>query len=466
MTTRQVPAAGQAESLYRNKYLAALVCFVVIAAYFVWLARNGLVEYFNPDDTTNLYQGWIQPYPHLLYTSTLGLWEGEMRPLGKLFYRVIFERFGFTPLPFRVACFALMLANLALLFRLALRVFERLEYAALALLVGCFHGALWSIYASTGTVFDVLCQFFVLLAVLAYARWLEQPRPWWLALVCASTLWAIQSKEMGYAVPLLLLCYGACYGRSVRGVLLGVAPTVVMAGLGVVGMLRNDVLFHHAGYTPHAGWSAYLETTSTHLTMLFYREWPVSALAGLGLLGATLALAVLLRSRAALFGWLFFNVALLPLSLVAARHDGYVLYIPYIGCALYVAAVTEALAGRWRRLVPAVACLLVAAVVVPLQVMQAHSCVRQGFGPGGQSLVRDLAVTAALPGSVGKHRVVLIDDPWAGDQWQPQFIVHLSRGNRDIKILRATSHQPPPVRAGDQVLKYSNHVYAEVPVLQ
>lgn len=424
--------------------LPAGLAFILILAHFYGLSQQGLLDQFNPDDTTNMYQGWIRSYPHLIYTSTFALWEGELRPAGRLFYKAVYEMYGFTSHPFRIACFAFLLANLAFQFKLYLHVFPKLEFAVLALLVGCFNGALWSIYASTGTVFDILCQFFILLALLSYIGYIERRRKWLLALTCLFAIWAIQSKEMGYALPGLLLCYEACYvipaaGRPVwlaaRNALLRVAPVIVVAAVGVAGMFsKSAVLFRHPGYTPRLTWNTYIETNAAHMTMLFYREWTVTPAAGLLVLGGTLLLAVVLRSRAAIFGWLFYNVALLPISFVAARSDGYVLYTAYTGCAIYMAGVVQAIAegvasrfpGQLRPRIAVAAALLIAALVVHVQQVQAAGCVGRGFGPGGQPMVGDLAATASSPGAAAKKRVILVDDPFAGDYWQPLFILRLS----------------------------------------
>jgi hypothetical protein len=133
---------------------------VGILVYFIVLANAGLFEEFNPDDTTNMYRAWTASASHLIRTATLDFWKGELRPVGFLFYKCIHYLFGFWSFPFRAACFVFIIANLILQFILYTRVFQKIEFAMLALLAGCFHGALWSIYASTGTIFDVLCLFF------------------------------------------------------------------------------------------------------------------------------------------------------------------------------------------------------------------------------------------------------------------------------------------------------------------
>lgn len=433
--------------------------------YFVVLANSGLDDYFNPDDSMNLYSACQKSYARLFSSSSLVPWAGEVRPAGALFYKVIYQRFGFDPLPFHLACFALLSANLALHFALARRLFGDLPLAALALLTACFHGAMWSIYASSGTVYDILCGTFVLIAMLTYAQWRARPR-WWLAvLVFWSTLWATQSKEMGYAVPLLLLSYEFCFGpgEAVWRRLLRVAPSGVAACLSLVGLLlHSGPLLHQSDYRPSFSLSMFLETTSVHLTSLFCRIWTFTGLQGLLLLSGCLALALLLRNRVMLFGWLFYNAALLPLAFVPPRHDGYVLYIPYFGCAFFLAGLAAAL-SRFAK--PVLVCALFAVPLAATQMRQSLDPRRGGFGPGGQSLVRELALTAALPGSSTCRRVIVVDDPWGDEKWQSMFIVRLSRRAAEIQVVRTTSGELRGVApgAGDQVLRYRDHVYREEP---
>jgi hypothetical protein len=103
-------------------------------------------------------------------------------------------------------------------------------------------------------------SFFLLLALNSYIGYVHRPRAWLLVLTYLLTIWAIQSKEMGYAAPVLLLCCEICLAipaagpplwPSCRKALLRIAPTAVFAGIGTIGMLvGSDVMFRLPGYTP------------------------------------------------------------------------------------------------------------------------------------------------------------------------------------------------------------------------
>src|SRR5436853_4086125 len=93
-------------------------------------AADGVRAYFTPDDMMNLYGAWSASVTELL--------QGH-RPLGGLVYRGLFAVFGLSPLPFRVVCFSLLLANLALLYRFCWRLTRSREVGTLACLVGAYH---------------------------------------------------------------------------------------------------------------------------------------------------------------------------------------------------------------------------------------------------------------------------------------------------------------------------------------
>src|SRR5260370_19701062 len=88
--------------------------------------------------------------------------------------------------------------------------------AFFTVLIGCFHGRMWDIYASTGTISDILCQTFVLLSLVAYLkvrRGTTTPPLWKQILVFGGLcIAAVDSKEMGVSIPLVFLCYELCFG--------------------------------------------------------------------------------------------------------------------------------------------------------------------------------------------------------------------------------------------------------------
>ena len=104
------------------------------------------------------------------FKANLLFFSPSYRPLGGLFYRFTFSIFGFNPLPFRMLCFAILIANLYLLYLFLRRLTDSYEIAALAALIACYQARFVDLYYSTGTIYDLLCFFFLFLAFYYYSR--------------------------------------------------------------------------------------------------------------------------------------------------------------------------------------------------------------------------------------------------------------------------------------------------------
>jgi len=63
----------------------------------------------------NLNGAAIRGLP-LLLLDNLRFWSTAYRPFGGVFYASLYRVFGFHPLPFRIACFALLGLNVAMLY--------------------------------------------------------------------------------------------------------------------------------------------------------------------------------------------------------------------------------------------------------------------------------------------------------------------------------------------------------------
>src|SRR6202045_908972 len=74
---------------------------------FLRFARISLRTGFTNDDMLNLYEAWEKPVLRLLGQNLLFFSSGY-RPLGSLFYRLMFAVAGLNPMPFRFVVLALM----------------------------------------------------------------------------------------------------------------------------------------------------------------------------------------------------------------------------------------------------------------------------------------------------------------------------------------------------------------------
>src|ERR1039458_6104382 len=98
----------------RLSKVPALAAGVALFAWFVYLVRGGLASWFGADDLMNMHMYWTRPWPALL-KANLVFWSSFYRPAGGLFYRSIYDLWGFHPLPFHIAALALLSVDFALL---------------------------------------------------------------------------------------------------------------------------------------------------------------------------------------------------------------------------------------------------------------------------------------------------------------------------------------------------------------
>ncbi len=319
------------------------VFVVALAAVFACFTWRGLTMFFSDDDVMNMYKAWMTPAFDILKGLLLP-WSPVLRPAGTAVYRIFYELFGFHPLPLYVFCWFLLIGNVFV----AWRFFRELAppfVAVTAVALTLVHGAFQDLYLSAGTIYDQLCFLFTALAVTVYAKGGRWSGVW----TCVFCLLAVDSKESGAAVPLILALYECVYHwrdfglRRLRslaplyGVLIGIVAALVFGRIP-----RTPDLAGTAAYHPHLDFSVWLTHIGAYFSLLVYQRVTFSAAAAGIVLGAMAALAILLRNRAMIFGWLFFVVSVTPVALIEQR-PGYVLYLPLLGLGLWAASLVPLL---------------------------------------------------------------------------------------------------------------------------
>ncbi len=234
-------------------YVAALLL------YFGFLVLPELGLFFNSDDSTNLFKAWIKS-PLELVRDCFYFWGGAVRPVGQIAYRIMYWTFGWHSIPFRVTCLVILEVNLLLTILFATRLSESIRFRVVAPLAAAFHGALWSIYGNTGTIYDMLCLSFVLTGLIYYVSARDKgrdPNGWDLLAMSLSAIAAFESKEIGFMLPALFVAMEVIlYSRSVAGVsmkwLWAALPAGLCACAGATGLRYSDngVFFRHGEYTP------------------------------------------------------------------------------------------------------------------------------------------------------------------------------------------------------------------------
>lgn len=344
------------EAVWGPRRLAAAA---LLLAYFLYFSWDRLPVPLSSDDLMNLDFYWKRGVGWMLL-SQFPLWRGLYRPMGAVFYLPLFEGFGLNPAAYHVAAMLILVANAYLLYRLA-KVLGAGELAAgLAALIACYHAGLSGLYYYTGFVYDVLCFFFYVGALVFYAGVRRRGRllgAWETAAFLGLFLCALNSKEMAVTLPAILLVYEWTYHRPVlrnwrnlpvwlrgpgRVALCGAA----MSLLSLYGKAFGpDPLLNAAGYHPIFSLHQVREFQTAALGDLLlnqhYSGW-VRILA----MWALLLYLAWRRDRPVLrFCWWFVLITPLPVEFLEHR-TGANLYVPLAGMAVFGAVILGDLA-RW-----------------------------------------------------------------------------------------------------------------------
>jgi hypothetical protein len=329
----------------RGRLAAALA----VCGIFFLFAGDGIGGYFTPDDMMNLYQAWS--------ATPAGLVQQD-RPAGQVVYRAMFAVFGLDPLPFRLLAFALLLANLALLYRFCLRLSGSREIAALACLLAAYHAHLADLYYSSGTYYDLLCYLFVLWGLSFYigvrnAGLYPSPRQT-VALLALYAL-ALGSKEMAVILPLYIAVYEALYQKDFarwarHGAWFWWASLPLSAVYAAWKLAGPHAMTANPDYAPHFTAHAFFAGWRHYLTDLFYGAIDFNTAKTVLLFAAMLALAIYTRRREMLFGWVMALAGALPVIFIPPRGF-FVVYLTMPGWCLFAAAALvaarDSLLRRW-----------------------------------------------------------------------------------------------------------------------
>lgn len=422
--------------------LVTAAAALAILAVFVVFGGDGLRAYFTPDDMMNLYQAWSPPLSDLIRAD---------RPLAAFVYRGLFALFKLNPMPYRAVSMGLLVANLWLLYLFCVQLAGSREVAALACLLGAYHARLADLYYSTGTIYDLLCCFFLLLLFVhyfgirnrgVYPDWRQN------AVLLALYGCALGSKEMAVAAPALIAVYEALYhGRKakLRSMLfLWVAAPLTLAYIAAKTVGAGSMTANPA-YAIDLSAHAFLAGWRHYLTDFFYGFFVFKSFKIILLGALMLAFALAVRRKSARFALAAILIGALPVVFVRPRGL-YAMYAALPAWYLYLAEflvwARDALARRLPRWAPAlegppgrwILFVLVLAVLAPLHYREK---------PGSRlRLIQDQSrvrkVMASLPAGMRPgSRVLFLADPYPREEWMLTFIVHLYYHDDSIRVDRA-----------------------------
>ena len=302
----------------RGNTLRGVLAGLFIACFFLFFTWRGLLVYYTGDDMMNLY-GYLNKPVSALVKGNIFFWTPYYRPFGGIVYRSLYAIFGFNPYPVYVVFYAAMLVNLLLAYLVLSRIGGSREIGAIATLLFSFHGKLDYLYYNAGSMYDAFCFLFYFLALLIYLRARLQGRllrVWETLGFLACLICALNSKEMGVTLPVMVLLYELLWHppdfRSIRALWRWIFREGRMALLGAFcvliylpAKLGPDGLTTTDAYVPHYTWSRYLLDTGVYLADLLYQKnphvalgvTPFSPLVVALIFVVLIAVALLMRSR-------------------------------------------------------------------------------------------------------------------------------------------------------------------------
>ncbi|MDR3703647.1 MAG: hypothetical protein P4L56_28625 [Candidatus Sulfopaludibacter sp.] len=455
----------------KARTLPAALPLLLAVLFFLSFAYPGLRAYFTGDDFMNLQKmhGYFTTPVARVALEVFNPLSSSYRPMGGLFYRALYAAVGFHPLPFRCACFALLIVNLLLAYRLLRFLSGSTEAALLGTLVFSYHAEMYGLYFNTGTIYDILCFTFFTLALLLYVRYRREfgGLPWqaWAGLMVLDLL-ALQSKEMAWTLPAILLLYEVLYfWRARRSRLPGsVAPALATGLLTLLPLfpriLGRTGLTSSPLYHPNLSPGYFLANCAHYWSLIFYAPDRIGVTLMLAMWTGMALSAAFFRSRAMGFGLLFWMIGIAPVAVIQPRA-GYVLYLPMLGLALYAGV----LASRLREFVTASrvsqVCLFGLLAAGLAFAHARHRAVYAGT-VAVQSETRGLVVQLRRmhPTLARKAHVLFVEDPFA-DEWLLEFLFRLLYDDPDLWVDSAALH--PHARTYEYVFRYAGGKLEELP---
>ena len=335
----------------RPPHLLPFLAAAIVASLPLWFARSGWFVYLTGDDTMNIYKAWREPYYRILLENVFYFTSGY-RPMGSLVYRLLFDLAGVHAAPYRILCFALILGNLYLLYRIAAAIGTR-EVGLLAALFAAYNAGFIDLYYNTGTIYDLQCFTFYFLALGLYVQVRKSGQYLKLrTLISLLILYvcALNSKEMAVTLPAILFAYELVFGGAGHR-LSRWGPAVLTAILTVPYVFGKfsspSPLMGNEDYRLHLGLRTYFRAMGHYLEVFSLRPGTLSLSASVLILLLLGAIAILARRRSLIFAWLFILITPLPVAFIGLR-GGYAIYISTFGIALFLAesivAIRESLA--------------------------------------------------------------------------------------------------------------------------
>ena len=420
---------------------------------FFLFAGDGIRAYFTPDDMMNLYVSWSATPAGLLHVD---------RPLGSIVYRAMFGLFGLNPVPYRLLCFGLLLTNLALLYEFCRRLSGSRETGALACLLGAYHAHLADLYYSTGTIYDLLCCLFFLLAFNWYLRIRQAGRPSWRQTAGLLALYgcALASKEMAATLPVYVVLYEWLFHSKdfravVRMPLLWVAAPAT-AAYAFWKMAGPRAMTANPAYAEHFSLHAFLNASKGYMHDLLYGAIDFNTFKLVLLWAVLIAIAAAAGRKEMWFALGVMMIGVLPFIFIPPRGF-FVMYLVLPGWYLFAASALVALREsipRWASSLevrPEQLALFAAAGLLLLPLHHAEKPGGMAWVAGSHQQIRSILgeLQRSIPVMPHGAAVLFLSDPYDPDDWILTSTLRLQYRDQDLRVDRVKANPSLANRQAD-----------------
>jgi hypothetical protein len=285
---------------------------VAVVIYFFTKCPIVVMGDWTHDDLMNCYRAFETPYP-VIFSDLVTFWKPTnlFRPLGELWYKVIFERVGMAAEPWRWIVAVNLLFNAFLLGHLGARLSGSLSFGLAATAVASFHSMWAHLYLNTGTIFEILAYTFVYGTV---AFWVEfREKKWCLPATLVLFVLGLNCKESAIVAAVYLFFYEVIWHRKIPWKLC--VPLGLISVAFIVGRVNGPGGISSIGqYKPVYTLGTYLERYRGYMAPLVM--WKNAPLWGCLLLGLV---PLVQRNKMGLFTAAIFPFGILPLAFVPDR---------------------------------------------------------------------------------------------------------------------------------------------------
>ena len=458
--------------------------------FFVWCVLDGLDSWFSCDDLMNLHNSLARgltdvargevlfaqrPFMELVRDNLL-FWSHAQRPLGAMFYRLMYDLWGFNPFPYRLVILVLLTLNFWLMWAVVRRLSQSAETAIGVMFLIGVHAGFASIYYDTGMVYDALAFFFYYATFLWYllirARG-KTPGRLEAALALGLFICALNAKEIAASLPFALLLFEWFWhrprdwsvkelGRWVAGPARFCALAALVDLLYVIGKVSGEgSIVNHPAYHPTLSSALLLKNLAHYLSLMVHSEGAISPTAVVLGWSAMAAVSFLTGERYLKWAVLMSLLAYLPLAFILPRN-AFAFYLPAVPWALWIAGFLVWVLRKASGLVPnrkaawglhlCARCALAAMLVFWLAPFHARMLRDPlNFVHRSQNANRHYAeqIRKLLPALPRGAKLLVLNDPYPAGAFDGLFLLRLTLGDPGVRIVQTKfpwmkGHHPDP----------------------